>query len=138
MGRFTQSVQLVCESFCPGLGLLAAGWGGINFSASWQQSTAQKIALRVIERESFNREALASELFSANLGEREHSFCNPVALRGAAFIQLRIAEQAMANRGRSRIDRGLSDAQTAARRSLACRNRTVGTASMAALNVRFR
>lgn len=106
--------------FTLSLGLLAVGWGTVNFRTFSRQSPVQTVALRIIEREPFTAEALAAQLTNANAAEQEQFSCSPALLRSAAIIQFRIAEDAIAARDRAAIDGALADTQTAIRRSLDC------------------
>lgn len=99
------------------LGCIAIWWGILVFPVFWQQSSAERIAKRIITGEPFKAKALSAQLSAA--GSEKTMFCRPAALQSAAIIQLRVAEAAAG--GAIKKDEGhLNLLDSAIRSSLSC------------------
>jgi hypothetical protein len=101
------------------LGIFAIVWGIMVFPTSWRQSTLQRIAAAILNREVFAQNALVP--FIPALDEIERAgYCQPKALQSAAIIRLRLAESAIATGDRTVLDDRLSALEHSIRRSLSC------------------
>lgn len=116
----SRAYRLTARVFTVTLGCLGVSWGAATFPLFWQQSSIEQVALRIINREPYSHQTLASQLADVGATERVLSYCSPAGLRAAAIIRIRMAELAMTDHDRLAIDEALSDAQDAIRRSLAC------------------
>jgi hypothetical protein len=96
---------------------LALWWGITVLPKVWQQSSAERVAKRIIAGDPFKPEALSSPLLAVTAAEN-HAFCRPLAFESAAIIQLRITETAPG--GLVRSNKQLDPLGTAIRNSLSC------------------
>src|SRR5262249_51276899 len=95
------------------LGCAALAWGGSVFPGFWRQSSMQRAAGQIIAGEPFSRAVLLG-LGPVVEATEKSEYCRPSAIRSAATVRLRLAEQAV-----SSGDRQLADAQmTSARDSI--------------------
>jgi len=101
------------------LGLAAIAWGAATFPTFWRQSTLERTAVHIVERDAFKPEALAP-LLPAVAQAEESAWCRPAAVRAAALVRLRLAEDAMAAGERDVLDDRLAALDGAIRGSLAC------------------
>ncbi len=101
------------------LGLVAVAWGGANFSTFWRQSSLERAATAVINREAFKTDALDG-LIPALADIENERYCRPSALHSAAVIRLRLAETALIGGKRSIMDERLDAADRSIRKSLDC------------------
>jgi hypothetical protein len=105
---------------CPVLlGLAAVGWGAATLPQFWRQSAIERTAAYIVDRTAFRPDALLPLLPAVEEAEQS-AYCRPEALRSAAIIRMRLAEDAMAAGERDAIDERLGALQDTVRRSLAC------------------
>jgi hypothetical protein len=99
------------------LGSAAILWGAVVLPIFWQQSSAVRVAERIIAGDRFKPEILTEQL--STLADSENpAFCRPIAFQSAAIIQLRITESAAGG-----IEKGngqLAPLDNAIRNSLSC------------------
>jgi hypothetical protein len=101
------------------LGCAALIWGSAVMPIFWQHARLELVAKRIINGEQFKIENLTNELtFVATV--EQSAFCRPAALRSAAIIRLRIAEQTLSTGPRGDIDAQTSSALATIREGLAC------------------
>ncbi|MFZ0423996.1 MAG: hypothetical protein WAL80_14060 [Xanthobacteraceae bacterium] len=105
--------------FTLAFGLAAVIWGAYVVPLMGRQISIERIASYIVERESFNRDALLSILPAVASVERD-TYCRPVTTHSAAIIRLRLVEDAMAAGAREDIDDRMDTLQQAIRNSLAC------------------
>jgi hypothetical protein len=99
--------------------LSALAWAIVVFPTFWLQAPIIRISGRIVAGEPFKTEALADVM--PVVGEAETAtLCRPAALRSAAIIRLRLAEQAVAAPEAPQIDQPLDSLHDAIDRSLAC------------------
>jgi hypothetical protein len=78
--------------FLISIGLFSVCWSIITFPVSWSDARLDYTADRILDGEQFKREILQNLL--ADAGSAERTWPRPEALRSAAVIRLRLAEQA--------------------------------------------
>jgi hypothetical protein len=100
------------------LAIAAISWGVVVYPAAWRQVSIERIAKRIIAGDPFKSEALAET--APGLKSAEEADCEPIALRSAAVIRLRVTEQAIATGEGNEIDGRLDTLRATLRRSLAC------------------
>jgi hypothetical protein len=101
------------------LGLVAIAWGTMTLPTFWRQLPIQRTADAIVDRDPFKPHAF--DLLLPVVAQIEQSdYCRPEALRSAAIIRLRLAEDAMASGERDALDARLVALQDTVRRSLAC------------------
>jgi hypothetical protein len=113
-GFVTAHYTLLVRSFFFILGCVAAWWGIVAFSVFWQQSSAERVASRIIAGYAFRANILGQQL---PIIERS-AYCRPAAVQSAAIIRLRMVETAISNR--EHIVESLDSLGNAVRRSLSC------------------
>jgi len=96
---------------------LALWWGTIVLPEFWQQSSAERVAKRIIAGDPFKPETLSLPLLAVTSSEN-HALCRPMALQSAAIIQLRITETAPG--GIVSSNKQLDPLGAAIRNSLSC------------------
>jgi hypothetical protein len=101
------------------LGLGGIAWGATTFPLLWQHSLIEGISTHIIDRNTFKVDAL-TPLMPEVAATEQAEFCRPEALRGAAVIRLRLAEEALMDGKRAIINGQLISLQDAIRHSLAC------------------
>jgi hypothetical protein len=101
------------------LGLAAIAWSATTLPVFWRQSVIERTAAYIVERNAFKPDALLPLLPAVEEIEQS-TYCRPEALRSAAIIRMRLAENAMAAGERDTIDGRLGVLQDTVRRSLAC------------------
>jgi hypothetical protein len=112
-------LRLAVRAFTVAFGCLGVAWGVATFSGFWRDSRLEPVATRIIKGESFRPEALLA--FEPNIAQVEsESPCRPAALRNAAIVQLRIAEDALDTADARHIDQFLAALQSATRTALEC------------------
>lgn len=100
-------------------GCMAVGWGIVEFPAFWRDSPIQRIARQIISGEQFKIETLIGQ--EPTLLEVENStYCRPAAIRSAAVIRLRIAEQEIAAGGQAATNEQASALRRSIRVALSC------------------
>ena len=105
--------------FIAAFGCMAVIWGLMTLPIFWRQSTLERTAQRIINGEPFKVEALAGEFPIIETIEKT-AFCRPAALRSAAIIQLRIAEQGLSEGAKEKSDAQMNAATNSIRESLSC------------------
>jgi hypothetical protein len=100
-------------------GLASIAWGVAAFPALSRYASLEQISLGIIDRNAFGRKALASVIPSVEAAEHD-PYCRPEALRGAAVIRLRLAEDAMGRGEREAIDSDLQAVDRTTRSALSC------------------
>ena len=113
------STTLAARLFASMLGLAAVAWGVATILVFQPQSQIERLANHIIDRDAYQPEALVPLLPGVEAAEQAVQ-CRPEALRSAAIIRLRIAEEAVAKDERTTTDRPLISLQDTVRRSLAC------------------
>jgi hypothetical protein len=101
------------------LGLVAIDWGAATFPVFWSQSSIERTAAAIVDRDAFDPRSLESLLPVINRIEQS-GYCRPDAIRSASIIRLRLAEDALVAAQRDAIDGRLSALQDSVRKSLAC------------------
>ncbi len=99
------------------LGCAAVAWGLYALPVFARQAPIERVAAHVIGGDPFRPEVLAATMLQVEAAEQAEQ-CRPVALRSAAIIRTRVAEQAITD-GED-IDARLSALRNSIRRSLAC------------------
>jgi hypothetical protein len=74
------------------IGVLSVWWGIVTFPVFWRDARLDSTADNIIDDEEFKRENLQTLLADADFAER--AWIRPEALRSAAIIRLRLAEEA--------------------------------------------
>jgi hypothetical protein len=101
------------------VGGCAIGWGASTLPVFWRDAKLERIAGYLMERAAFKPGALDPFIPQLEAVERSDT-CRPDALRSAAIIRLRLAEEAMAASARREIDGRLGALQASIRKSLDC------------------
>jgi len=99
------------------LGCAAVIWGMYALPVFARQASIEPVATHVIGGDPFRHEVLAAIMPQVEAAERAEQ-CRPAALRSAAIIRTRVAEQAIID-GED-IDAALSSLRNSIGRSLAC------------------
>jgi hypothetical protein len=98
-------------------GCIAVSWGVVVLPIVWQQSSAVRVAERVIAGDRFKSEILSEQLASLTNSENP-ALCRPIAFQSAAIIQLRITESVAG--GMEKGNEQLGPLDNAVRNSLSC------------------
>jgi hypothetical protein len=101
------------------LGIASAVWSVEVLPLFWNQSAIEHVATRVLSGNLFRAEVMADLAPSLEAIELEDS-CRPSAMRSAAIIRLRLAEQALAEIDDNTVQGTLAAARGSIGRSLAC------------------
>lgn len=101
------------------LGCAALMWGSTVMPTFWQHARLELVAKRIVNGEQFNIERLRNELTSVATVEQS-TFCRAAALRSAAIIRLRVAEQALSTGSRPDVDAQTSSASDTIFAALSC------------------
>jgi hypothetical protein len=101
------------------LGGSAIIWGIATLPVFWRQESLERVAHRIVDRDVFKPHALEALLPEVESVSQAKA-CQPGALRSAAIIRMRLAEEAMAEGERQVIDERLTSLQAVVRRSLTC------------------
>jgi hypothetical protein len=119
----SRALELICLNgirlFVALLGIAAIGWGIILVSAGASEATIDGVARRIILGEVFNPATTRGFERLAEAAERD-SPCRPNAVRSAAIIRVRLAQDAIAVTDRQSIDRNMTALRSTIRRSLSC------------------
>jgi hypothetical protein len=99
--------------------ILSIAWGAATIPRFWRQSSLEQIALSIIDRNAYELNSLASMMPDVEAAEQD-SYCRPEAIRAAAIVRLRLAEDAMGAGARGAIDADLSALEVTIRSSLSC------------------
>ena len=110
---------LLARSCAVIFGCLAVWWGIVGLPIFWQESSEARISNRIIAGDSFEGEILASQLPIIN-GIEMSAYCRPEALRSAAIIRLRIAEQDSLAESLDKTNARVNAATDSMRKSLTC------------------
>jgi hypothetical protein len=105
--------------FAAVLGLAAIAWGTATFPIFWSQLSLERTATAIAGLNEFKPHSLDPFLPAINRIE-ESNYCRPEAIRSAAIIRLRLAEEAISNAERDAIDPRLDALQNTIVESLAC------------------
>ena len=98
-------------------GGIAVSWGAFILPVVWQQSSAVRVAERILAGDQFKPEILTEQL--STLADSENpAFCRPIAFQSAAIIQLRITESSA--EGIEKGNSQLGPLDNAIRDSLSC------------------
>jgi hypothetical protein len=100
-------------------GSLAVLWGSTTFPVFWRDSAIEATAQQIIRGEQFDFPGLKGEIPGIDAIDRS-SYCRPAAIRSAAIIRLRIAEQAMAQDDQPLMNQQLIASDRGIRESLSC------------------
>jgi hypothetical protein len=100
-------------------GLASIVWGVAAFPALSRYSSLERLSLGIIDRNDYKPEALASMTSDVEAAEQE-SYCRPEALRSAAVVRLRLAEDAIGRGKRDAIDADLTALYRSTRSALSC------------------
>jgi hypothetical protein len=101
------------------LGFAAVRWGMVTLPIYWRQSPLEWMARGIAAGEPFKMEALIGQV-PAIEGAEQATFCRPIALRSAAIISLRIAEEEIASNDQAVGDRDMKLLRDAIYRALEC------------------
>ena len=105
--------------FIAAFGCVAVIWGLVTLPTFWRQSTLERTAQRIVNGEPFKAGALAGELPIIETVEKS-AFCAPAALRSAAIVRLRMAEEASSEGPKEKSDAQMNVATNSIRQSLSC------------------
>jgi hypothetical protein len=112
-------LRLAVRALTVAFGGLGVAWGLTTFPGFWRDSRLEPVATRIINGESFRPEALLA--FEPNIAQVEaESPCRPAALRNAAIVRLRIAEDGLETADGRHIDQFLGALQSVTRTALEC------------------
>jgi hypothetical protein len=100
-------------------GLAAIAWGISAYPALSRYAPLEQLSLGIIDRYAYKPEALA-EVTPAVLFAEHDPYCRPEALRGAAVVRLRLAEDAIGKGARDAIDADLQALDRTTRQALSC------------------
>ena len=98
-------------------GWVGIAWGVFVLPVIWQQSSAVRVAERIIAGDRYKSEVLTEQL-SILVDSENPAFCRPIAFQSAAIIQLRITESPSG--GIEKTSSQLSPLDQAIRNSLSC------------------
>jgi hypothetical protein len=109
------------------LGCIAVMWGSAVLPAFWRQSPLERISEHIIAGETYKSDALLGLIPNAELAEGA-IHCRPAAVRSAAIIRTRFAEDALSSGQEDALSSGQQDPidkqlnllRTAIRNSLSC------------------
>ena len=101
------------------LGSASLAWGAYTLPEFWQQSSLARTARHIIAGYPFKPEVLSALMPEVEAVEQADD-CRPAALRAAAIVRVRVAEQAVTNSDSTLIDAQLTALNDSIRRSLAC------------------
>lgn len=110
--------NLIATLFLIGFGAVAIAWGTATLQTFWALSSVSRIATLILGGQSFNWESLQN-LTPKMDGIDRQADGSPEALRAAAVVELKIAEQTLARGEREGIDARLTALHSAVRHSLA-------------------
>lgn len=105
--------------FTAAFGCTAVIWGLTTLPIFWRQSTLERTAQEIINGEPFKVEVLAGDLPLIETIEKT-TFCRPAALRSAAIIRIRIAEEGRSEGVKEKSDAQMNAATDSVRESLSC------------------
>jgi hypothetical protein len=114
-----RSFYALARLFTLVLGLVAFAWGVTTFPVFWSQLSIERTAGAIIDGNTFKSGSLESLLPAVDQIE-QFSYCRPEAVRAAAIIRLRLAEEAIASAERDAIDTRLRSLHDTVVKSLAC------------------
>jgi hypothetical protein len=101
------------------LGLAGIMWGGTTFPIFWRYASLERLSLGIVDRYAYSPKALALVLPEVEAAEHD-SYCRAEALRGAAIVRLRLAEDTLARGEREAIDGDFANLDRTTRQALAC------------------
>jgi hypothetical protein len=101
------------------LGCVAVIWGSAVFPVFLRQSPLERVAEHIFAGEAYKSDRLFELIPIVELAEHA-IYCLPSALRGAAIVGSRLAEDVMASGKQDLIDKQLNSLHTAIRNSLSC------------------
>jgi hypothetical protein len=111
----TSAIRILALLF----GLASIAWGAAAFPAFSRYSSLERLSLGIIDRNAYKPKALASVIPEVEAAEHD-PYCRPEALRGAAVVRLRLAEDAMGRGEREAIDADLQALDRTTRSALSC------------------
>jgi hypothetical protein len=115
----TDLTRSATRAFLVVLGCAACGWGAYCLPVFWRQSALERVAGRIIAQEAFKPEVLSALMPDVEAAEQAEQ-CRPSALRAAAIVRIRVAEEALSDVDLPSVDSQLSALSDSIRRSLAC------------------
>ncbi len=110
---------LATRIFVATVGSMAVIWGLVTLPIFGRQLTLERTAQGIIDGQPFKVEALTGQLALVEAVEKR-AFCSPPALRSAAIIRFRIAEEALSNGIEEKSDMPINAAKNSIRESLSC------------------
>jgi hypothetical protein len=110
---------LLARSFVFILGCIAVWWGIVEFPVFWRESSAESIADRIIAGDPFRVELLGRQLPMINSIETS-AYCRPAALRSAAIVRLRIADEALSTGAQEATNGRMVTLSNSLHESLSC------------------
>jgi hypothetical protein len=118
-GRIAPHFILLARIFVVVVGCVAIWWGVVEFPVFWQESSAERIADRIIAGAPYKADILARQLPVPN-GVDRSAFCRPATVRSAAIIRLRSVEATVSENDRNHTGEQLKVLGNVIRSSLAC------------------
>ncbi len=98
----------------------AIAWGMATIPIFWRQASIEYVARHIIRGEPYKIEVLLRQIRAVE-AEENLTLCRPIALWSAAIIQIRIVEQASANKEGKSIDAvAMKKLENSIRNSLSC------------------
>lgn len=119
IARHERTRYALARLFTVVLGVTAIAWGADTFPIFWSQLSIERTANAITDRIAFRPHSLDPLLPTVNRIEQS-GYCRPEAIRSAAIIRLRLAEEAVTNAERDAIDTRLSVLQDTILKSLSC------------------
>jgi hypothetical protein len=117
--RAPASLVAVTRIVTAGFGAAAIAWGAYMLPLFWRQAPIERTATHVIAGDPFKIESLTALLPNVDTIERAE-VCRPSAVRAAAIIRLRLAEDTISAGQRRKIDDALRSLRQSIRHSLGC------------------
>lgn len=112
-------LNVLARAFLALLGLGGVVWGVASFPFFWQEQAVERTAAEIVDRATFKPGALVALVPSLERIETA-GYCRPEALRSAAVIRLRLAEEALATADRDTRLARLEVADRSVRSALSC------------------
>jgi len=101
------------------LGCAALAWGASVLPGFWRQASMERTAARIVAGDPFKPGVLV-DLAPVLEATEKSAYCRPSALRSAAIVRLRLAEQAVASGDRQLVDAQMTSAHDSIRNALSC------------------
>lgn len=110
---------VLARAFTIGLGCAGIAWGAWALPKFWRHAPVETLAQRIMEGEPYRPGALVEQIPALDAIEAE-PVCRPSALRSAAIVRFRLAEDALGEGDRPHIDERIAALRRAILASLHC------------------